>query len=80
MGEEFVLMNLSKYKGRRALLHRMTAKQQSKREQLILYVYTQWKSAKRWRALIYGMITKQQVKNEQIKRKKDLSFVFCKSV
>ena len=80
MGEEFVLMNLSKYKGWRALLHRMTAKQQSKREQIILYVYTQWKSAKRWRVLIYGMITKQQVKNEQIKRKKDLSFVFCKSV
>ena len=76
MGEEFVLMNLSKYKGWRALLHRMTAKQQSKREQLILYVYTQWKSAKRWRALIYGMITKQQVKNEQIKRKKTCPLCF----
>ena len=33
MGEEFVLINLSRYKRRRALLHRVTAKQQSKREQ-----------------------------------------------
>ena len=33
MEEGFVLMNLSKYIGWRALLHRVTAKQQSKREQ-----------------------------------------------
>ena len=33
MGEGFVLMNLFKYKRWRALLHRVTAKQQSKREQ-----------------------------------------------
>ena len=34
MGEGFVLMNLSKYKRWRALLYRVTVRQQSKREQI----------------------------------------------
>ena len=75
MGEGFVLMNLSKYKKWRVLLHRVTGKHNKKENRFILHIYLQWKSAKRWR--IHRMIKKQQVKNEQIKRKKTcpLSFV-----
>ena len=74
MGEGFVLMNLSKYKKWRVFLHRVTGKHNKKESRLILHVYLQWKSAKRWR--IHRMITKQHVKNEQIKRKKTCPLCF----
>ena len=53
----FVLMNMPMYKKRRALLHRVIAKQQSKKEQthpVRLHVAQKYE---------------KQVKNEQIKRK-----------
>ena len=56
----FILMNLSKNKKWRALLHRVIAKQQSKRGRPILGVYRQWESAKRRRALIHRMITNKK--------------------
>ena len=46
------------------------------KNKVILCLYTQWKSMKRWRILIHRMITKQWVKNEQIKRKQTGSFCF----
>ena len=39
----------------------------SKKKRLILCVYMQSQSMKRWRASIHRMIIKQQVKSEQIK-------------
>ena len=62
-------MSLSKYKRWGVLLHRVIAKQQTKKEQ--------WVSTKMWRTLIYRMITKQRVKNEHLKRK-HLFYVSCK--
>ena len=76
MEERFTLMNLSKYKRWRTFLHRVTAQQQSKREQTLCFCM-QWQSVKRWRTLIHKMITKQQVKNEQIKRKHPCSLCFA---
>ena len=54
----------------RALLNRVIAKQQSKREQAHpVCLQKLRKSSKRWRTLINRMIKKQQVKHEQINRK-----------
>ena len=47
---------------------------------MILCVYTQYKSTKRWRELIRRMITKQQVKNEQMKRKQTYSLCFANAL
>ena len=46
------LMNSSKYKRWRVLLHRAFVKQQAKKNELILCVYTQWICMKTWRMLI----------------------------
>ena len=66
-------MDLFKFKWCRALLqrvHRVIAKQQSKREQAHpVCLQKLRKSTKRWRTLINRMIKKQQVKHEQINRK-----------
>ena len=78
MKEGFVLMNMSKYKRWRELLHRAIAEQQSNREHT-LCIHMKWKSTKRRRALIHRMITKQRVKNEQIK-KTDLLFGFFECI
>ena len=76
MEEGLVLLNPSKYKRRRALLHRVIAEQQSKREQTHPVCSCAVENMKRWRALTCRMITKQQVKNEQIKRKQTCSLCF----
>ena len=47
---------------------------------LILCIYMQWKSMKRWRALIQRMNTKQWVKNKHIKRKQICPVCFGKVI
>ena len=58
------------------LLHRIIAKQQSKREQTHPVCLPVVESMKRWRALVHRMIRKQQGKNEEIKRKQTRSLCF----
>ena len=69
-------MNQSNYKSWGVLLHGVIKKQQAKENRIILCVYTQWKSTKRWRMLTLRIIMKQPVKNEQIKRKQTCSLCF----
>ena len=69
MEEGFILMNLSKYKSWRAILHRVIVEQQSKRELTHLVCLLAVGKYERGKALIHRMIAKQQVKNERIERK-----------
>ena len=64
-------------KSRKHLLYTNCLQNNKQKEyRLILCIYTEWKSMKRWRALIHRMIRKRQVKTEQIKREQICSVCF----
>ena len=73
-----ITSNVKSTKGRKHLLYIEWLQNNKQKEfRLILCIYTQWKSTKRWRLLIHRMIRKQRVKAEQIKRKQICSACFA---
>ena len=73
-------MNLSKYKRWRALLHRVIAKQQSKREQTHPVCLLEVEKCEKVESVNTQNEHETTSKKQTDKKKTDLFFVFCKCV